>query len=757
MPILSRNNRVLSHPGPWIGVVTNHLDPSYMGSLEVVLLKATTGEFDLQNETITVKYVSPFYGVTSVNFEGTNSAEFNDVQKSYGMWFVPPDVGTQVLCTFIDGDLNNGYWFGCVADTFQNHMIPGIAASQYSAMTAEQERYYGTRYVPVAEFLKKGRKLDDPRPDTFTKPVHPFAERLLTQGLLTDTIRGVTSSSARREVPSSVFGISTPGPLDPNGKKGYAGYERKVVSPVSRLGGSTFVMDDGDEGGQNELVRIRTRTGHQILLHNSQDLIYIANSKGTAWIEMTSNGKLDIYAQDSVSIHTENDFNFLADRDINIEAKRNLSIKSGKNYETHAVGHYYLTIDDKLKMSVNGSYEKTVNDSIKIIAGNNYNLGVSQNFAVVSGAAASIGSEDSLNLGTAGTLNLGANDNIIASGTEIHLNGPPAAAPGVVEAPEQPPSLPTFSLPNRRADAGWSDGKFYKAQPISSIMQRVPTHEPWDQHENINPVQFNPTGTDTTRYDRSSSGEPPPSTPPGTQEGAPPQASTPDVVPGTCDTVYAKDINLAKSKPGIEAIKSACKKLGVTSPYAVASLLGIAGGETLWQVVEENFNYRAGRLLEVFPSRFRGDKALAKQYEGNPNNSLPEFLYGNQSSKGKELGNTDPGDGAKYIGRGYIGITGKWGYNRWSKELHRRGYLDSPTALIDNPQLLNTPDMAAAVSVVFLLDRCKADPNSPGYFETALRSVGGFMGNVKDRKIGYYQCFLAQLLSQKPEISPDDE
>jgi len=295
MPILSRTNRVLSHPGPWIGVVTNHLDPSYMGSLEVVLLKATTGEFDLQNETVIVKYVSPFYGVTSVNFEGTNSAEFNDVQKSYGMWFVPPDIGTQVMCIFIDGDLNNGYWFGCVADTFQNHMVPGIAASQYSAMTAEQERYYGTRYVPVAEFLKKGRKVDDPRPDTFTKPVHPFAERLLTQGLLTDTIRGVTSSSARREVPSSVFGISTPGPLDPNGKKGYVGYERKVVTPVSRLGGSTFVMDDGDESGQNELVRIRTRTGHQILLHNSQDLIYIANSKGTAWIEMTSNGKLDIY------------------------------------------------------------------------------------------------------------------------------------------------------------------------------------------------------------------------------------------------------------------------------------------------------------------------------------------------------------------------------------------------------------------------------------------------------------------------------
>jgi len=723
-----------------------------MGSLEVVLVKATTGEYDLQNETVTVKYVSPFYGVTSVNFEGTNSAEFNDVQKSYGMWFIPPDVGTQVMCIFIDGDLNNGYWFGCVADTFQNHMVPGIAASQYSAMTAEQERYYGTRYVPVAEFLKKGRKLDDPRPDTFTKPVHPFAERLLTQGLLTDTIRGVTSSSARREVPSSVFGISTPGPLDPSGKKGYAGYDRKIVTPVSRLGGSTFVMDDGDEGGQNELVRIRTRTGHQILLHNSQDLIYIANSKGTAWIEMTSNGKLDIYAQDSVSIHTENDFNFLADRDINIEAKRNINIKSGKNYETHAVGHYYLTIDDKLKMSVRGTYDNTVGDSIKITSGNNYSLGVSQNFAVVSGAAASIGSEISLNLGTAGNLNLGANGNLIASGEQIHLNGPAAAGPGAVESPELPPTMPIFSLPNRRSDAGWSDGKFYKAQSINSIMQRVPTHEPWDQHENINPVQFNPTGTDTTRYDRSESGETLPNTPPGTQAGAPPQASTPDVIPGTCDVVYSKDINLANSKQGIEAIKSACKKLGLTSPYAIASLLGIAGGETLWQAVEENFNYRADRLLEVFPSVFKGDRTLAKQYEGNPNNSLPEFLYGYNTAKGKGLGNKLPGDGAKFIARGYIGITGRWNYEKWSKLLHQKGLLASPTALVENPELLNTPEMAAAVSVVYLLDRCKADPASPGYFEPACAAVGYNVANIKARKTGYYQCFVAQLLPQQAAI-----
>jgi hypothetical protein len=65
-------------------------------------------------------------------------------------------------------------------------------------------------------------------------------------------------------------------------------------------------------------------------LHNSEDLIYIGNAKGTTWIELTSNGKIDIYAKDSISVHSENDINFTADRDINLTAKRNLNINSTK-------------------------------------------------------------------------------------------------------------------------------------------------------------------------------------------------------------------------------------------------------------------------------------------------------------------------------------------------------------------------------------------------------------------------------------------
>lgn len=738
--IETRRRSPLGRPGPYLAEVVNHLDPTYMGMLEVALYKGVPGSTKAEGETYVVRYCSPFQGNTSVRFEGNNSSDFNDVQKSYGFWMVPPDIGSTVMVVFIEGDTNQGYWFGCVLDTYQNHMVPGIAASRQTALTEEQRRRYGTDLLPVAEFHIASRKLENPNVERFAKPVHPFAERLLEQGLLLDTTRGVTSSSARREVPSAVFGISTPGPIDerPTAKKGKIGYGAGTLSPVSRLGGTTFVMDDGDIDGQNELVRIRTRTGHQILLHNSQDLIYIANSKGTAWIEMTSNGKLDIYAHDSVSIHSEQDFNLRADRDFNIEAGRNINIRSIKNCEVNIGGYHYLKVDQEQKVAIMGTHEFTVNGSSTNTIDGSLSFNTADKIILNAGASLSLAAEGNINIGTAGQLGLGANGQVLISGSQIHQNGPAAPAPEVATNATIPPDLPLFSLPNRKISAGWVNGQFYNSKAIQSIMQRVPTHEPWPQHENINPNQFAPASTDVTLQSRAAAGVPPN---PGTAEGgaATPQASanSPVIEPGTCNPEYAKDINNAAAQAGIEALKAACKKYGLTSPYAVAALLGIAGGECRWKLVEENFNYSADRLLQVFPSVFKGDKALAQQYAGNPNNSLPEFLYGSSTAKGKGLGNTQPGDGGKYIGRGYIQLTGRANYTKYGTMIGQD--------LITDPKKLNTPDIAAEVSVKYMLDRCKASQTDPGYFEAACTAVGYNTPDIKAKKRGYYECFLGQL------------
>jgi hypothetical protein len=464
----------LSSSGPYLAEVRGHVDTTYMGRLEVALIQNIPNIYKTTNYSqgnlYVVRYLSPFYGVTSYEFQGNDPTRFNDVQKSYGMWMIPPDIGTTVMVIFVDHDDSQGYWIGCVQDENQNHMVPGIAASSETFLTPEQRRHYGTDYLPVAETLKGNLGV--------RKPVHPFADRLRAQGLLTDTVRGVTSSGARREVPSQVFGISTPGPLDTSGPTNQIGHNKKQIVPVSRLGGSTFVMDDGDINGENELVRIRTRTGHQILLHNSQDLIYIANSGGTAWIELTSNGKIDVYAHDSVSIHTDADFNFRADRDVNIEAGRNLNISVGKAMTMQST-KYDLIVTGDGNLLFTGNVNQTVKNDFIFTAGASYNISAYGDYNVNSLASVNIQGRDGARLNS------------------IHSK---AGAP-VITTAALPTALSKYTLPSTSPNASWTDSTGnllkYNNGMITSIMQRVPMHEPWSQHENINSSSYSTFGTDS--------------------------------------------------------------------------------------------------------------------------------------------------------------------------------------------------------------------------------------------------------------------
>lgn len=485
--------------GVYMARIVGHLDPSFMGSLEVTLLRSDGNAINDNTQTYVVKYATPFYGVSSYDNQGNNSAEkagaragFDDTQKSYGMSFVPPDVGATVLCMFVEGNASEGYWFACVPDRFANHMVPAIGSSDVVDISKEDKTKYNYKqgnFLPVAEINRlnndnsKGAALDKVK-----RPVHPIADVFLEQGLLEDDARGTTNSSMRRNAPSMVFGISTPGPYDRReGAKRVSVGKKQTKSantvPASRVGGTQFVMDDGDDqyqrkkpagqGGPEyadllkkekgtpnipygEHFRIRTRTGHQILLHNSEDLIYIGNAKGTTWIELTSNGKIDIYAQDSVSIHTENDLNILADRDINLEAGRNVNIKAGAKL------HMESGSNTELVIGADGFITTKAVLSVKS-GGNNF-------FA--SGAVTNILSSGGTNV----------------DGGEIHLNsGKASAGPSAAV-------LSTHQNPKTSVNAGWKDK--YQNGTISSIVKRVPMHEPWILHENLAPTLLTPSNTD---------------------------------------------------------------------------------------------------------------------------------------------------------------------------------------------------------------------------------------------------------------------
>jgi len=495
--------------GPYEAIVVNNLDTRYMGGLVVELLRYTTagGTPERTGQLLNVRYLSPFYGVTP-NAALTANDGYEHTQKSYGMWMVPPDVGTKVLVMFAEGNANFGYWIGCIPADYMNFMVPDGKASTENTTGITPPPLRG-RKLPVGEYnksIESGSRVD---PTLFAKPYNKdFTESLEIQGLLNDEVRGTTTTSARREMPSAVFGISTPGPKDrrdgsPTVEIGTAG--NKVTVPSNRLGGSAFVMDDGDErfvrathaedgppiyknkgnnetGGdrtipQNELMRFRTRTGHQILMHNSEDLIYIGNARGTTWIEMTSDGKIDIHAQDSVSIMTENDLNITAERDINMEAGRNVNIK--------AAGRATGNTSGRVQIESKQDFNLHVGRNSKITVTKNQHIAVKESQYIDTTKTLNIKTGQDNRLTAGGNTFINSSKEHRETATYIHMNGPnaPTANPAAQVEP-----LSTHTLPRVRP-GGLISG-------YQSILARSPQHEPWPHHENLDPLSFKKIQTD---------------------------------------------------------------------------------------------------------------------------------------------------------------------------------------------------------------------------------------------------------------------
>jgi putative chitinase len=82
-----------------------------------------------------------------------------------------------------------------------------------------------------------------------------------------------------------------------------------------------------------------------------------------------------------------------------------------------------------------------------------------------------------------------------------------------------------------------------------------------------------------------------------------------------------------------------------------------------FNVMEENLNYSAERLMQVFPLYF--NVFTAPEYAHNPQ-KIANKVYANRMGNGDE----DSGDGYKYRGRGYIQLTGKDNYTVVSNALH---------------------------------------------------------------------------------------
>jgi hypothetical protein len=441
--------------GPFYGIVKNTSDNLRSGRIQVYIPTFGDGNEDDPEKWTTVSYAPPYFGSTPYNPSTEGFGRYIDGNSnSYGMWFTPPDVGITVLCVFVNGDRSQGYYIGCVPDQSIGHMVPAIGATaNFVPENENQATYFQTAdRLPVVEINTNNLALEeDGRFFDKPKPIQSVvAETLLRQGLLTDAERGPISSSSQRESPSAVFGFSTPGiPVYQGGlkpgeivKKVNAGEVKpQDTKIIGRTGGHSLVMDDGDVNGFDRLVRIRTTAGHQILMSDSGQFLYILHANGLTWIEMGKEGTVDVYAANSINLRTQGDFNVHADRDINMFAGRQFQVKAQNNINIQSDGDLNVICKKTSKLYSNTALE--------------------------------IKSDGRLTLNSQGGGWQGG-DSIVFEAGGIDLNG--ASAP-IVTAPDDI-TITTLDSTEFDTSTGWQ----ILAEGMKSIVSRAPSHEPWPYH-----------------------------------------------------------------------------------------------------------------------------------------------------------------------------------------------------------------------------------------------------------------------------------
>lgn len=438
---------------PVLGVVKNNIDPTRSGRLQVYISDLGDDNPDESESWVTVSYMTPFYGFVTPKAPTKGFGDYKANPSSYGMWYSPPDLGTTVICIFINGDPNYGYWIGCVPKPEALHMVPAIGASQNIIANTEGEGhgYGGTTRLPVTNINTNNTAISDSA-DFLTqpKPIHSYSAMILAQqGLIRDPIRGTISSSAQRESPSRVgWGVSTPGRPIYDG-----GYDDATIvdaattlasadeslAVVARRGGHSIVLDDGDILGQDQLIRIRSAAGHQILMSDDGQTLFIIHSNGQSYIELGKEGTIDMYSTNSVNIRTQGDLNLHADNNVNIHAKKKLNIKAE---------------------DINIESEKTTSQKV----GTNNSVYTMGTFThKVDGA---------MSMAAGGEGSYASGGVMYVNGSKVNLNtGSTSTTPQVV------PAIPVLA----HIDTLYDSTKGYAAAPgkLETITSRAPAHAPW--------------------------------------------------------------------------------------------------------------------------------------------------------------------------------------------------------------------------------------------------------------------------------------
>ena len=178
------------------------------------------------------------------------------------------------------------------------------------------------------------------------------------------------------------------------------------------------------------------------------------------------------------------------------------------------------------------------------------------------------------------------------------------------------------------------------------------------------------------------------------------------------------------SKGNKAALVQGMQQAGITDPKEQASFMSQMDHESGgFRTMSENLNYSAKGLRKTFPKYFKTDAEAQAAAAAGPE-TIANTVYGGR------MGNTAPGDGFAFRGRGFTQLTGKDNYTAASKATG----LD----LVNNPDLASNPDNAAKIATWYWQSRKGlSEAGKAGDVTAATKLINGGTNGLSDRKSKY--------------------
>lgn len=358
-----------------VGKVMDTNDPAQMGRARVRCGKygdkATQDMVDLP----WALPVSPLAGVITHGMRGSEQESVN-APVAYGMWNIPK-IGSYVIVGCIDGDKSKRFYVGGVHPQYLVNTLPhgrfiwrkadsegarpdGPLSSDevpieplYSNMTEQftlpsgegtlTRRAPGTPNKPRvgnAEYESRGADMqasaldktlhNDPR----NSPGNTTVDHVPGEAIHFPKADGTTRSilgpgySIDQIEPTEQYGPET-------AQVNYDSHNYSWTTP----GFHSLSMNDRYDQCR---IRIRTTSGHQILMDDTNERIYVSTAGGQSYIEIDKLGNIDIFAEKTISTHAKGDINFYSDKSIRLQAVEDIHMRADREIRQHSLQDFHV-------------------------------------------------------------------------------------------------------------------------------------------------------------------------------------------------------------------------------------------------------------------------------------------------------------------------------------------------------------------------------------------------------------------------------